>query len=784
MIKNYFKIALRNIAGQKLFTFINVLGLSVGMATALLIMVWVNFERSFDQFHSKKDQIFRVVQSIQFEEEVTWAITHGPLAPSLVANFPEIQRASRFVGGTWNVTIEKESHQFRNGYVDPSFLKMFDFEWIKGDRAHALSTPKSVVLTEKIATEIFGEQDPLGATLNLFDFIDVVVVGVIQDIPIHSHLQFEALSSMDIAKEMGYTVESWGNSTFNTYIQLDALADYKEVESKIAGFARDKPTLEEEQTLKLQPLSSIHFSSGIDFENAVVGNKTYVIIFFSAGLFLLVIASINFMNLAMLLSLRRSKEVGIRKSVGAAKNQLVMQFLLEAVLMVTLAFGLGALLAKLMLPLFQEFVRQPLVLDFSDPQLIGTAAVLLLITVLLSGAYPAFYLTSFDPIKVLKGQVVGYKGGQSQRNIFVVVQFVMSIMLLTGTIAVYIQVDYLKNKNLGYNHENIVYFPMAEMSLSKAEGLRHEVMQLDNVLEASTSASVPWYGYQFSNALWSWPGKDPSVDVLFRIDYAGYNYHRTFNIDVIAGRSFEPDFNDSLSVLINETAAKAMQLKDPVGAVITYDGARNYKVVGVIKDFHFRSLHVPIDPLIVGLAQQENYFMWVKYNPNEQSHVVSSLKTAFNNYFPEAQFNHYFLDASMARIYASEERVELLLLVFSVLAMVVLSLGLFGLIGFSMNQRLKEIAIRKALGASRATIVLMLFKNFLFLILLAVCIGIPIANFFIRSWREGFPYMPPFNWLTFIIPPFIVLVLAVLVVLTQSVGLKNKAIFEQLKCDG
>lgn len=769
MVRNYIKIAWRNILKNKTFSFINIMGLAIGLTCSILIFMWVHLELSYDKFHTNYKRIYRVLQDMPFTEKTTWGISQGPLARSLDDQFPEIENAASVAYGTWQIRYNKDEYEERALYSDNNFFKVFSFVFLEGDINSAISEPNSVVFTRSAAEKIFGSEDALGKTVLLYDQAEVLVTGIIEDVPGNSHMQFDVISSLELSKNFfGYTVDRWNNSQFNTYVLLNENSEPESVNNKIKDFLDDKPTLEDGAKLKLQPISEIHLSSNIDFNTGATGSKQYVVIFFSSALFILVIACINFMNLSTARAATRAREVGLRKTIGAQRYQLVYQFIMESLALAFIAFLIALILVQASLPIFSELAGQQLGRNFFQPEFILGFILLLLFTGLMAGSYPAFFLSSFSPVNVLKGGSVKTYGNTGFRRLLVVFQCIISIVLLIGTLAVYRQVNYLSNKNLGFNKDNLMYLRLVQGMPGKLETIKGEFLKNENILNAAGSG--PLIGYWWSNNRWSWEGKGPENDILFRGASVDYDYYKTMGIPIIEGRSFSRDYpSDSAAVIFNETAIRQMGLKDPVGKTVTQMGdGEEYTIIGIAKDYNFRSLYSEIEPLLITLRPQWSNFLFLRLNGENVGETVKFVESKWKELSPNHEINYGFLDQRLQNLYEAESRTGAVLNAFAVLAIVILGLGLFGLLGFSMSQRYKEISIRKVFGANIRLILLLLAKDYAKLLFIAIIISIPISNYLITNWLGSFPYRTDLPYSVFLIPALILIFISLVIIIGQS----------------
>ncbi len=771
MLKNYLKIAFRNIKRHKGYSFINIVGLAIGMACCILILLWVQDELSYDRFHENADDIYRVLQDINFtDHSTTWAITQGPLGPSLKEDFPEIIDATRITDRGFRLTYDDKSYDERVGMADNSILKMFTFPLVKGDPATALSNPLSIVLTEGMAAKYFGDEDPIGKTIKADDQWDFQVTGIMKNIPRNSHLQFDFLIPFIFGRELNYTVDHWGNSSFRTYVQLPKGIPAQDVISKISGYLFEKPTIEKDARLNLQPLTRIHLYSNYEYDSAH-GDITYVTLFSIIAFFILLIACVNFMNLATARSANRAKEVGMRKVSGAHKSDIIRQFYSESILLAFISLLLAMILVWLLLPVFNTLAAKELSLDISRniSILLGLLCIAMM-TGIISGSYPAFFLSAFQPVMVLKGFRLSGSKGSLFRKILVVFQFSLTILLIICTIGVYNQIDYMRNRKLGYDKEYMIYFRMRGDIREKFETVKNELLQNPNILGVTASSNVPTYGYYFSNSLWHWEGQNPDEEILIRGVLIDLDYFKTFGMEIAEGRNFSKEFptDATEAIMVNEEAVKVMGMESPIGKRLSLQD-RNLKIIGVVKNYHFRSLRQEIEPLVLLYYPSYCRVLFARLKSDEIPQTIGYIEDVWKRFAPGLPFNYNFLDEALNRLYRSEQRIGTLFRYFSILAILISCLGLLGLASFMAEQRTKEIGIRKVLGATASNIVALLSKEFTKWVIVANVFAWPIAYFALNKWLQTYAYKTNVALWSFILSGALALFLALTTVSYQSI---------------
>jgi len=783
MIKNYLKIAVRNISRYKGYSFINITGLAVGMACCILILLWVNDELGYDRFHENADRICRVVQDINFtDHSTTWAISQGPLGPGLKKDFPEIENMVRITGRGFRFFYDNKSFDERVGLADGSVFEVFSFPLLKGDQETALTEPNSIVLTQEMAAKYFGTEDPLGKVLKADNQYDFLVTGVLKKFPLNSHMQYDFLIPFIFGRELNYTVDNWRNSQFSTYVLLKDGISPKEAAGKISGYLFDKPTIEKDARLNLQPLTRIHLYSDYEFDFAQ-GDITNVRIFSLVAFFILLIACINFMNLTTARSGNRAREVGMRKVAGAFRTDIIKQFFGESILLtlIALVFALG--LVALLLPVFNDLAAKELsLLNSAGWSLLLGLFFLAIVTGIFSGSYPALFLSAFQPVKVLKGTFRSGKKSSMFRRILVVTQFSLTIMLIITTVFVFHQLNYMKNKKLGYEREHLVYFGIRGDIGTKFTAFKEELLQNSAVSSITTTSSVPTYGYAFSNSLWQWEGQNPDEELLMRAVFVSEDYFKTFGMEMATGRVFSREFSTDTTnaLIVNEEAVKAMRMDSPLGKRLG-QGNNQTSIIGVVKNYNFRSLRQAIDPLILIYNPRNTGVVFARLDTSNIPAALSYVESVFKKFAPGYPFNYRFLDDALDSLYRSEQRIGALFRYFSILAILISCLGLFGLASFMAEQRTKEIGIRKVLGASISQIMLLLSREFTKWVLVANVIAWPIAYYAVRQWLRSYAYKVEITLWPFILAAALAFIIALLTVSFQAFKAASVAPVESIQ---
>jgi putative ABC transport system permease protein len=772
MIKNYIKIALRNIKKHKGYSFINITGLAIGMACCLLITIWVLDELSYDKFHENAATLYRVEENQDYSGRVFHVtVTPYPLAPALKDEIPEIIDATRYVyaGGLLFRYGDKAFFEDNIRAVDPSFFQMFTFPFLKGDKNTALNSPYSLVLSEKIAEKYFGDENPVGKVVSVNNTQEFTVTGVMKNIPHNSSLQFETVVPYEFLRKMGKTNEEFGSNSIWTFIQLQKDIAAEKANEKVYGFIRKKIP-ESVTSLLLMPYTRIHLHEYFGYIKEP-GAIQYVYIFSIIALFVLLIACINFMNLSTARSANRAKEVGLRKVVGASKSHLIRQFFGESVLFSFIALVFAVIIVNLLLHAFSTLAAKEL--SWKVTGIGSVLAGLLLITLftgLVAGSYPALLLSAFQPVKVLKGNVKSGAGGSRFRKILVVAQFSLSILLIIGTIVVYKQLNYMKNKKLGWDKEHLVYIPLRTDDIKKSyEVLKTELAKDPKVLGITGTDQLPSYIGSNSGGA-NWDGKDPNQKLLIGFNAVDFGFIETLKIEMREGRSFSRDFPSDLdkAFIVNEEVAKIMRKESVVGERFSFIGKQG-SIIGVMKNFHYQPVQNKIEPLAITLSPDDIRYLLIRIPPERISASLKYIENTWKRIIPNYPFEYRFLDENLDRMYRAEERMGSLLKYFAVLAVFIACLGLFGLASFTAEQRTKEIGVRKVLGAGVSQITILLCREFLMLVLLANVIAWPAAYLVMQNWLKSYAYRTSLDLFTFAAAMAAALVIAFLSVSFQAI---------------
>ena len=772
MFKNYLKVALRNIWRNKVFSFINVFGLALGLACSLLIILWVRDELRYDRFHARGPELYQVMENQTWSgiEVNSTQATPGTLAPALKAEIPEVELAAKV---TWEqedlLTVGDKANKEKGHYASPDFFKMFSFPLVQGNPATAIASPTAIVISQNLARKYFGaEEAAMGKTIRVNNKDNFMVTGIMRDVPENSSMKFDYVLPEEYYEQDNKWLKEWGNNGIQTFALLRRGTSAAKVDAKIKRMVHRHDSTTANIDLFLHPYTDRYLYS--NFENGVVdgGRIEYVQMFSVVAVFILVIACINFMNLATARSAKRAKEVGVRKVVGAGHRLLVGQFIGEAVLIALMGMGLAVVIVLSLLPTFNTLTEKKIALHVGDPAVGLTLLGLTLFTGLLSGSYPALFLSSLQPVRVLKGTLKFSSGAVLFRKGLVVFQFAMSILLIVGTVVVFRQVQYIKSKNLGLDRENLVYVPLEGDLRKSFEPFKQELLAAPGIKTVSM-ASGNAMAVGSSTIGVKWKGKDPNDKILFSQMAVGYDFLEAMGIALKEGRTFSKTFTtDTTNYIINEEAARRIGLKPIVGQELTFWG-KTGKIVGVMKNFHTQSLHAPIDPLIIRLRPEDTYTVLVRAEAGKTTEALASMERVARKYNPAYPFEYDFADQEFERQYKSETVIGQLAKYFAFLAIFISCLGLFGLSAFTAEQRTKEMGIRKVLGASVTSIVSLLSKDFLKLVALAFVIAAPLAWYAVQQWLRNFEYKVDVGWMTFALAGGLALLIALLTVSFQSI---------------
>jgi putative ABC transport system permease protein len=788
MLGHYLKIAVRTSVKHKGHSLINILGLALGMACCLLILLFLRDELSYDRHHPDADRIFRITEDMQMTGQApdSMAITPAPVAPALLQDFPEIKAAARLMPYPEGALPGKLAISYRNEkqfyellfFADPSIFEILSLPLVEGDPAKALAAPNAVVISQSAARKYFGDDPALGKVLRIdsgFSDEEYRVTGVYRDIPASSHIHFDGLisfSTLDHVKDQRIALGEWFMNDFYTYVKLAEGASARQVEEQLAPFVQKhfpKPEGAPKITLHLQPVTDIHLRSDLDHELEKNGDISYIYMFSAIAVLTLLIACVNFMNLATARFAGRAREVAVRKVVGARRSQLITQFLGEATLLCAVAMVVAVLLVWAVLPAFNALAGRHIALRLDAPAWLALVGLTLLVG-LLAGSYPAFFLSSFEPNRVLRSSLVGGVGSSAFRKVLIVFQFAVSVALLIGVGVVWDQLRYMRSQDLGYDMENVVVLPIRDVRLrERVEKVKAEVGRVPNVQATTFTALI--IGRET-------PQIFTAVHGVKELDMVGslvvdWDVEKVFKLQLVAGRPLQrgEESDTAAGFLVNEAAVRHWGFaspKDIVGLRAAWGGWKLGNIVGVVRDFHHRPLQFEVEPLVMHVRPLVFHYMYVRIAPGHRAETLAGLEKVWRRLMPSKPFEYFFLDDEFARYYRSEERLGQLLGFFALVTVFVACLGLLGLASFTAEKRTREIGIRKVLGSSVAEVVLLLSKELTLLVIVANVIAWPVAWVLMRNWLQGFAYRTDLHLWSFLLGGLAALLIAWLTVSYQA----------------
>jgi putative ABC transport system permease protein len=786
MFRNNLKIAFRILKRHKGYSFINIAGLTVGMACFILMMFYIQHELNFDKFHAKYDRLYRVIRKYPENWKGPFknlAPTPAPLAPTMVAEFPEVAGGTRIGDVTGTMRYENNAFNEAGLFADDRFFDLFSFDLLKGNEATCLRQPFGMVITEKLARKYFGAEDPVGKIIHFSKQMDVsqtgsqnenydlTITGVIRNVPIQSHLRFDYLISfITIASTPGSQdlLEQWGRSSYYNYVELIPGIDPESLHERLAEYS---PRFRGRDPARyiLQPLKDLHWKPiSANIAGMITNDKKNLYLFSVIAFIILIVACINYMNLATARYSMRMKEIGLRKVVGAQKFQLIKQFIGESVLFSFVSFIFAIVLVVFVFPFFSSLVDRDIQIHwFSNPWIPIIILGIILFVGMFSGSYPALVLSSFQPIAILKGTMKRDSHGKGLRNVLVVFQFAVAVCLITGTMVVWQQLRYIRSTDIGYDREHVIVMPLRD-DLARKNGniLSEELRRHDKILAVSGSEFIPLERNNIHSIKYTDEAGESAIVNAFTCEI-GYEFFDVFGIQIIEGRNFLREFRTDKkdAVLLNQTAVRSSGMKDPIGKVIDTLG---HRVIGVVKDYHHSSLHDKIEPMIFFLRPNAYTFLSARIRPSDIAGTLESLKETVKKYSPYFAFEYYFQDDYFNEKYKSDQRFGTAFGYASCLAILIACLGVFGLISFSTERRTKEIAIRKVLGASVRSILGRLSKRFILLVALANLLAWPISYYFIKTWLQNFAFRINITIWTFLVAGGLSLAISILAVSYKS----------------
>ncbi len=775
MIKNYLLDAFRNIRKHKGYSFINISGLTVGIACCILILMWVQDELSFDRFNENADEIYRIVTKKKIAENaIDSVLTPNPLGAALKKDFPEIINFTRALTID-NWVVQYGEKRFLNDVIamtEPSFFEMFTFPFVKGNPQTVFNDKRSLVITERFAKKYFGDEDPMGKVMKFTGF-DFKVAGVIKNVPLNSHIMFDCAFPLINLRELAQIdLESWGSrNVFSTYIQIQKNVSWKKLEEKSSGIVR-KYVTQSDIDIYLQPLTDIHLKSKFDgdLRNYNQGDITYVYLLSTIALCILFIACFNYMNLSTARSADRAKGIAIRKVSGASRMDIIRQFLGEAIMLSLIALIFAVVLVYFLLPIFNDLSSKQLTFGLLGRLSFILELIALAVVVgIISGSYPALLLSSFQPVNILKGsRSTPKKRGAYLRKSLVILQFAIAIILILSTIVIYTQLEFLKTKDLGFNPHNVINFISAHQLEQSFEGKKALLMSNPNVLNFC-KGGLPILRSEAGTENVNWEGKNPNERITMYPAPIDYGYIELYDMKIVEGRSFSKKFStDTSAFILNETAVKATGIKSPVGKRFQIDG-RDGLIIGVVKDFHHRSLHGKIMPVVLMLFYQEAYAS-IRINPVNIPETLRFLENTWSkiNWSPYP-FTYTFASETIRDLYKSEQKMRNIAIYSTLITLLVSCLGIFGLALYTSRQRTKEIGIRKVSGASISNIVWIISKEFLKWVMVALVIACPLAWYAMNRWLQSYAYRTDIEWWMFLCTAAAALAIGFLTVSYQAI---------------
>lgn len=773
MLRNYILITLRSLRKNGTYSFINISGLSIGIACSLLILLWVFDELSFDKFQRKGDRLYQVRLNAHFDGKInSWTSVPHPTYEALKTEDNHIKNtAIADWGGDHLYTAGDTRINKRAFFVSEEFLEMFQFPLVKGDASNVLDDPTSIVISESMAKILFGDQDPINQTLRYDNAHDLKVTGVIRDVPKNSSFQFDCLMTWKMKMQAEDWVKrsatQWGNYSFQVYVELNDPSNQVAVENSIRDLMARKGEIDIKREFFLQPMLRWRLHSNYENGKESGGMVDYVQMFTVIAAFILLIACINFMNLATARSERRAREVGIRKSVGSRRHELVTQFMSESIFLAFVAFGIAMLIAQLVLPFYNDLVDKQLFIDYQSSTFWIFALALISLTGIVSGSYPALYLSSFQPVQVLKGTIRVGKSASIPRKVLVTLQFGFSILLIIGTLVIYWQIKHVKGRDLGYNQENLITVDYTADVGRNYQTIKQELLStgvVQSVCKSNSPITEIW-----SNNFLGWPGKPEEQKVIFTTIATEYDYTQTLGIKILEGRDFsETHKSDSTAIIINKAALDVMGLKDPLGAQLDLWGGKR-DLIGIVDNVLMGSPYQPVKPMFMVLQPEWASAVSIRLEKtNDLQASIRKVEEVFKKYNPAYPFEYAFADVEFAKKFTTINMTSRLASLFAFLAILITGLGLFGLAAFMAEQRTKEIGIRKVMGASVSSLVAMMSKDFSKLVLFAFVIASPIAWLLLNNFLQRYPIRITIPWWVFPLTGIVALVFAIMIVSTQA----------------
>jgi putative ABC transport system permease protein len=766
MLKNYFKIAWRNLFRNKSFSFTNVLGLTIGITCTILILLWVQDEVGYNRFHSNYSTIYKVMATRNFNNQIfTDENMVLPLARSIETDVPQVKQAVVTTHRYPTILTYGDTKLKKQGYtVSEHFFNIFSWKFLKGNAATALSDPSSVVLTQSAATAFFGKEDPMNKMVRVDNSREAKVTAIVDDPPRNSSFQFDYIFPFNYSEDNVKTsMNEWGNSSWTVFFQTVPDADVETLNKNInqVKYVHD-PNDKKVSSYFAFPMSKWRLYSDFKDGKNIGGMIQYVKLFAEVALIILLIACINFMNLSTARSEKRAKEVGVRKTLGSNKKQLIAQFFVESMILTIIAFVLSILSVFLLLPAFNTLVDKQLVLDLTKPAFWLLSVAIIVITGLVAGSYPALYLSSFNPIKVLKGTILAGKAAVLPRRILVVFQFVISVLLISGTIIVYQQIKHVRNRDIGYDPNNLIMIPNTSDIQKNFTVIKEELLKTGKVNSVTRTFS-PITEIWWKSPSPDYEGKPPNANIIFTGFSTDVDFSKTIGVKIVQGRDFSGMPSDSSAMLLNKAAVDAMGLKNPIGMQMRY--GKNYTVIGVMENVIMESPFKPVEPMMAYYRPENSNSIDIRLNQSVNPHdALKSIETVFKKYNPAYPFEYTFADQEFGKKFITEELISRLSNIFAGLAIFICCIGLAGLASFTIEKRLKEIGIRKVLGASVQQLLFLVSTEFLRLVLIAFVIAVPLTWWLMSNWLQKYTYRVNVSAWLFGVVGFLMLLLTLIVV--------------------
>lgn len=774
MFKNLLIVAIRSFLKQKLYSIINLVGLASGLTCALFIYLWVNDEVSKDKFHQDSDKIFQILANINpgDGELITWTNTPGPLGEDIREKNPEVELVVRVMNNRSDMFQYEDKSFIESGAVtDPEFFKMFSYVILSGKPNTDTADISSISISHQLAQKLFGDADPIGKIVKANNQTDYTIAAVFEDIGSESSMKFDYVIPYEVFKKQrssggGF---NWGNYDHPTYVKLFDASQAQQTIDKInerrAALSRAQGEASSDVTFYIQPYTDNYLHSQFENGKPVGGRIKYVKIFTIVAIFILIIACINFMNMATARAVNRAKEVGVRKVVGAERQALIMQFIGESMIISLLSMVLAILATYLLLPLFNILVAKQIVIELFDPTFWVFALLIVCVTGILAGAYPAFFLSSYQPAQALKNAASSQRGSGALRKALVIFQFTLTVVLVASSLVIYDQIKFIFNKNIGYDREAVLSFPIRGNLRNEFGAFKNESLQYPGITTISR-ADNSLVEVNNQNSSVHWPGKSDNETIFFRTVVVDYDYLETMGLEIIQGRSFKKEFSDTSTFVVSKKAVEAMGLTDPIGTEIEQWG-RKGRIIGVVNDFHSRSMHEAIDPIVFMFLPTWAGRAFIKFDGNKTQEVLKSLENIYGKYNPQYPFTYTFIDDDFERLYNNERVTASLALSFTVMAIIISGLGLLGLAAYTAERKRKEISIRKTMGASVGRIVAMMSGDFVKLSIIAAIIGCPTAWYLMSKFLEGYAYHTELGWGLFVLTAVCVLLISLVTVIFQ-----------------